>query len=118
MNFIPVTDFLTNLSDRTPDFIWNTSIILFSIIVGIIIKNILVPAIKKYSSAGQDYSLVRSVVRHFKLTFTFFIPLLILNALLPLMKLGLNTYEVFQKILEIALTICFAIIIIRIIRII
>src|SRR5690606_37051766 len=109
MNFIPVTDFLTNLSNRTPDFIWNISIILFSIIVGIIIKNILVPTIKKYS-AEQDYSLVRSVVRHFKLTFTFFIPLLILNGFLPLMKLRVSTYEVFQKVLEIALTICFAII--------
>ncbi|TCK83591.1 mechanosensitive ion channel-like protein [Albibacterium bauzanense] len=111
-------DFLTRLSDRTPDLIWNLSIILFSILIGVLIKNILVPIIRKYSSTDQNYSIIRSSIKHFRLTFTFFIPLLIFNALLPLMKIEALTRAGFQKTVEIALTVCFAIIFIRTIRII
>src|SRR5690606_9601466 len=51
------------------------------------------------------------------LIFTFFIPLLIFNALLPLMKIEILTRAGFQRAIEIALTVCFATIFIRIIRI-
>src|SRR5690554_5837935 len=110
-------DYLTKLSVRTPDLLWNTAIILFSILVGVFIKSILEPIIKKYSNTQQGYSIIRSSIKHFRLTFTFFIPLLIFNALLPLMKIEPGTHAAFQKTIEIALTVCFAIILIRIIRI-
>lgn len=110
-------EILTDLSSRTPSLIWNILIILFSILIGVFIKNLLVPVVRKYSVAEQGYSIIRSVIKHFKLIFSFFIPLLILNSLLPLMKIEPVTRSVFQKTIEIALTICFAVIIIKIIRI-
>jgi len=112
-----VIDFLTKLSARTPDLLWNIAIIAFSILVGILIKSILVPIIRRYSSTEQGYSIIRSSIKHFRLTFTFFIPLLIFNALLPLMNIEVLTRAAFQRTVEIALTVCFAIIFIRIIRI-
>jgi len=112
-----VIDYLTKLSFRTPDLIWNIAVILFSILVGVLIKNILVPVIRKYSNPEKGYSIIRSSIKHFRLIFTFFIPLLIFNALLPLMKVEALTRSAFQKTVEIALTVCFAIIFIRIIRI-
>ena len=111
-------DYLTKLSVITPDLLWNTAIILFSILIGVLIKSILEPIIKRYSNTERGYSILRSSIKHFRLTFTFFIPLLIFNALLPLMKTEPGTHAAFQKAIEIALTVCFAIILIRTIRII
>lgn len=48
----------------------------------------------------------------------FFIPLLILDSMLPLMKMSPTGSLYFHKFIEVALVVCFAIIIIRIIRVI
>lgn len=113
-----VYDFLTDLSDSLPPFIWNIAILVFSIIVGLLIHSLLVPIVKRYSSSVSDYSLIRSIVRHLSIVFAFFIPLLILNSLLPLMEISPAMRSVMRKGLEIALTLCFAIILIKVIRII
>ena len=113
-----MNDILIELSSIIPTLIWNVLIVLFSIIIGVLIKNILVPIVKKYSVREQDYSIVRSAIRHFKSVFSFFIPLLIFNSLLPLMKIGPPALSIIQKIVEVGLTVCFAVIIIKIIRII
>jgi len=113
-----VNDILTELSTKIPTPIWNVLIVLFSIVIGVFIRIVLVPIIKKYSTAEHGYSIIRSSIRHFKLIFSFFIPLLILNSLLPLMKIGPLTTAIIQKIIVVGLTICFAVILIKIIRII
>jgi small-conductance mechanosensitive channel len=115
---LPMFQFLSDLSLVMHPFIWNTSIILFSFLLGYLIKSILIPLIKKYSTFEGSYSIVKSVIKHFQLIMAFFIPLLILDSMFPLMKLSPIGNLYFHKLIEVALTICFAIIIIRIIRVI
>jgi small-conductance mechanosensitive channel len=109
--------YLENLSERMPDWIWNILVILFSILVGIVIKSILVPLVKQQSTKDISYSVIRSIIKHFNKIFTIFIPLIVFSSLLPLMKLNQSTNNVISKIVEILITLCFAIIIIRTLRV-
>lgn len=110
-------DYLENLSEKMPNWTWNILVILFSILIGIAIKFILLPLVKQQSTKEISYSILRSIIKHFNKIFTIFIPLLIFSSLLPLMKLTQSTQVIISKIVEILITLCFAIIIIRILRI-
>lgn len=110
--------FLSDLSQRTPSLLWNSAIIIFSVLLGYGIRSLLFPLVRKYSSVDSRYSVIRSSIRHFRLFLAFFIPLLILASLFPLMKMSPKGSLYFEKALEIAFTVSFATIIIRIIRII
>ncbi|MFC6099905.1 mechanosensitive ion channel family protein [Olivibacter domesticus] len=110
-------DYLENLSEKMPNWTWNILVVLFSILIGIAIKFILLPLVKQQSTKEISYSILRSIIKHFNKIFTIFIPLLIFSSLLPLMKLTQSTQVIISKIVEILITLCFAIIIIRILRI-
>lgn len=110
-------DYLENLSERMPNWTWNILVVLFSILIGIAIKFILLPLVKQQPTKEISYSILRSIIKHFNKIFTIFIPLLIFSSLLPLMKLTQSTQVIISKIVEILITLCFAIIIIRILRI-
>lgn len=111
-------DYLQSLSQKMPYWVWNLLLILFSIFIGIVIKSILVPIVK-HQSKKQDlsYSLIKSIIRHFNKILTVFIPLLVFSSLLFLMRFSPYTSIIISKIIQIAITICFAIIIIRILRV-
>lgn len=108
---------LTHLSTRMPIWTWNILIILFSIFIGFIIKSILVPIVKLQSKHEGPYSIIRSVIKHFNRIFTIFIPLLVFSSLLPLTKFNQSTHTIVTKITEILITLCFAVIIIRLLRV-
>ena len=110
--------YLKELSQQISSPVWNIGIVLFSILIGILIQNVLIPIVRKIVGKEEGYSFFRSSVRHFRRVFTFFIPLLIFNALLPLMHIGPVVARVFSKFTEIGLIVCFSIILIRILRII
>lgn len=110
-------EYLQQLSQKMPDWTWNLIIILFSVLIGIILKSILLPIVKQHSKKELPYSIFRSIVRHFNKIFTAFIPLLFFSSLLPLTKFNTPTYESISKITEILITLCFAIIIIRMLRV-
>jgi len=108
---------LTELSHKMPHWTWNLVVILFSILIGILIKSILLPLVKQQSNGTNTYSLVRSFVKHFNKILTAFIPLLIFNTLLPLLQFGPSTYRIISKTTGILITLSFAIIIIRTLRV-
>ncbi|MGK9119800.1 mechanosensitive ion channel family protein [Olivibacter jilunii] len=110
-------DYLQHLSQEMPDWIWNLTVILFSISIGIILKSILLPLAKQQSKKELSYSIFRSIIRHFNKIFTIFIPLLTFSSLLPLTKFNASSYVVISKTTEILITLCFAIIIIRMLRV-
>lgn len=112
-----MADFLTHLSEKMPIWLWNVAIIVFAILMGFIIKAILLPLVKKQSEEKISYSIVRSIIKHFNKIFTIIIPLLIFSSLLPLIKFNKPTYDIVAKITEILITLCFAIIIIRMLRV-
>jgi small-conductance mechanosensitive channel len=110
--------YLEELSNQISSPVWNIGVVLVSILAGLLIKNVLIPIVRKIVGEEEGYSIFRSSVRHLRRVFTVFIPLLIFNALLPLMHLGPVVASVFSKIAEIGLITCFSIILIRVIRII
>ncbi|TDS11678.1 mechanosensitive ion channel family protein [Sphingobacterium paludis] len=112
-----MTHYISLLSEKMPSWTWNLLVILFALLMGILIKAIAVPLVKKQSSSYTKYSVIRSVIRHFSKIFSFFIPLLVFNALLPFTRFNTATHLVVSKITEILFVGCFAILIIRIIRV-
>lgn len=105
---------LGNLSGKMPHWIWNALVISFSICVGVVIKSILVPIVKRQSQKEYAYSVMRSIIKNFNRIFTFFIPLLVFSSMLPLMRFNQPTYDLISKITEILINISFAVIIIRV----
>jgi len=112
-----MNDYLQNLSLKMPDWLWNTLVVVFSILVGIIIKSILVPLVKQQSKKDVPYSIIRSIIKHFNRVFAFFIPLLIFSSLLSLTKFNKAVHETISKLTEIGITVCFAIILINVFRV-
>lgn len=112
-----MTTYLTQLASKMPAWTWNLSIIFFSILIGIILKVILVPIVRQQSTTAASYSMIRSIIRHFNKILTVFIPLLVFSSLLPLTRFNKQTHLFIAKTTEILFTLCFAIIIIRLLRI-
>lgn len=112
-----MTQYLSQLATKMPAWAWNMVVIIFAVLLGILLKAILVPLVKKQSNTYGSYSAIRSVIRHFNKIFSFFIPLLVFNSLLPVTRFNSATLAVVTKITEILFVGCFAIIIIRLIRV-
>lgn len=110
--------YLEELSLQISSPVWNIGVVLVSVLVGILIKNVLIPIVRKIVGEEQGYSIFRSSIRHLRRILTVFIPLLVFNSLLPLMHLNPTIAAVYTKFVEIGLIVCFAIILIRILRII
>ncbi|WP_134091290.1 mechanosensitive ion channel family protein [Olivibacter sp. XZL3] len=104
---------LGDLSEKMPHWVWNALVISFSICIGIVIKSILVPIVKRQSQKEYPYSVMRSIIKNFNRIFTFFIPLLVFASMLPLLRFNQSTYDLVSKIVEILINISFAVIIIR-----
>ncbi|MFT4031331.1 MAG: mechanosensitive ion channel [Siphonobacter sp.] len=109
--------FLQYLSKQMPDFVWNWCVILFAILVGVSIKYILVPVIRRLTTNQLPTSIVRSIIRHFKNVLIYIIPLLTFNALFRLMILERATRIVATRVLEILITLGFSVIIIKAVRV-
>ncbi|PRD56619.1 mechanosensitive ion channel family protein [Sphingobacterium gobiense] len=112
-----MTEELTRLSQTLPIWLWNISLILFSILTGIIIKIILVPLVRREAIAQASYSLFRSFIRHFNKILGVFIPLIVFSSLLPFTRFNPSTLSVVSKTVEILLISCFAILLVRTVRV-
>jgi len=102
---------------KMPAWVWNMTVIFFAVLLGILLKSILVPIVRKQSGSNSKYSVIRSVIRHFNKIFSAFIPLFVFNALLPFTRFNTATLVIVSKVTEILFVACFAIIIIRLIRV-
>lgn len=109
--------FFQQLSEQTPDFAWNIGLVVIAFAVALSVKSILLPLIRRFSVRTGQYSLFRSAIQHMQLVFIFFIPLLVFNTMLPLFRFNDITKSTVNRIVEISLIVCFAIILIRLIRI-
>ncbi|PRD48095.1 mechanosensitive ion channel family protein [Sphingobacterium haloxyli] len=112
-----MTEELVRLSQTLPIWLWNISLILFAILTGILIKMILVPLVRREAIAQASYSLFRSFIRHFNKILSVFIPLIVFSSLLPFTRFNTLTLSVVSKTVEILLIGCFAILLIRTVRV-
>ncbi|MEO3407429.1 mechanosensitive ion channel family protein [Mucilaginibacter sp. CAU 1740] len=105
-------------SHRVPSFLWNLIIASVAILVGLIIKFIITRLFKLYAKKKDtSYSILRSILVNLGPAVAYFIPLFLFNILSPLMRMNAVYYKPIDKTFEILLTISFAGLLVRSVRI-
>jgi small-conductance mechanosensitive channel len=104
--------------DKFPDIVWDAILVGFAIIIGLILKFLLSLLVRKKPNAAQPaFSVSRSLLHRLGAPFSYFLPLATFNFLLPLMKIRSDIVPILNKTVEILLTICFANVLIGIIKV-
>ena len=114
MHKIPfnVDGHLQSLSDLFPPYLWNLIIVVTAILIGLLLKFVLIRLMLFYQKRSA-YSTLKSIVTHLGKPFTWFIPLLVLNLLMPFFVLEPKVLSVVYKVFQIAITIAFAVVLTR-----
>jgi small-conductance mechanosensitive channel len=108
---------LLEFSQQLPSIIWNLLIAVIAILAGLILKYIVTLLFKFYAKKEESYSFFRSVIINLGTAITYFIPLFLLNLFIPIMRMDKIYVTPLDKTIEILLTISFAGILVRSIRI-
>jgi len=109
---------LLEFSQQIPSVAWNLIIIVSAILIGLFTKFIITRLFKVYARRKDtDYSILRSIIVNLGPAVAYFIPLFILNLFSPLMRMNKLYYQPFDKTIEILLTISFAGLLVRSVRI-
>src|SRR6059058_2044794 len=95
-------DFLRQLK-QLPDAVWNVVLAAAAILTGFLFKGIATLILRLYSKTNLSYSLFRTILTHINRPFTFFLPLLTFNLVLPFMQLNKGQYSIINKITGILL---------------
>lgn len=104
-------------TDHLPNFLWDLMLVGISVIAGWLIKFLVSLFLRKTNSPKGDFSLVHSMLYHLGKAFNYFLPLLILNMVMPMMRVSDKYVPAFTKIAEIALVLSFAALMIGIIKV-
>lgn len=107
---------LIDFFEHTPDFFYNALVVAAAIVAGLLIKFILHRLFVFYSNISS-YFLIKSVIRHLEKPISYFVPLFMLNLAVPLMRLNNGQEETWRRILEVLLTVTFAVLLINVIKI-
>lgn len=107
---------LENWSDNMPSWLWNILITITAVIIGLIIK-LIIKSILNFYKNRDDYSLFRSIIVHTGRPMNHFVPLLMLNLMLPLMDMQKRFYIPFSRFIEISLIISFAVLLVSSIKV-
>src|ERR1700761_9167621 len=113
---LEMDDRLEQWSNQFLPWAWNLGVVVFAILVGFIIK-LIISAFLHYYKNQNDYSLFKSIITHLGSPLNYFVPLLMLNLLLPLLKLTKAELAPINKLVEILLIIAFSNLLINTIKI-
>lgn len=100
-----------------PFWAQDTFLALAAIIVGLIIKGILAIFARTYSRKTNEYSTLRSIIKHLGRPAEYFLPLLILNWAIPFMHFDDRTTALLLKINGILLILAFAYLLMKLINV-
>lgn len=104
--------------DHFPDFVWDGILAGVAIVIGLMLKWVLSLLLHKKPKDGKPaFSVTRSIVTRLGKPFSYFLPLLTLNFLLPLMKVKASIYPALNKTVEILLAVSFANVLIGIVKV-
>ncbi|HEY4206369.1 MAG TPA: mechanosensitive ion channel domain-containing protein, partial [Puia sp.] len=104
--------------DHFPALMWDLILIGAAIAIGLVVKYLLSLLIRKKPSAGKSqFSIPRSILTRMGKPFSYLLPLLTLNFLLPLMKVSPRLYPSLDKTVGILLTLAFAYVLIGIVKV-
>src|SRR5688572_1655869 len=99
---------LQQLFNRLPPLAWNLLLTGAAIVAGLIITWIISLIVKQACSKTAGFSFLRSVLKRLGKPVNYFLPLLILDLILPLMKLDPVVYNFLNKATDVFLIIAFA----------
>lgn len=116
ISFMP--DQFIDQFDHFPDYIWDGLLIAIAIVIGLFAKFLLSLLLRRKPRDGKPhFSATHSILSRLGQSFSYFLPLLTFNFLLPLMKMRTDIKPVVNKAVEILLTISFAAVLIGVIRV-
>lgn len=104
-------------ADNLPSSVWNISLGLFAILLGGLLYVLLRSLLKARVAGEAKFSLFRAAVRHFNKTVAVLLPLIFFNAAIPFMRLSLAGEATMTRVTELLLLVCFAVLLIRVVRI-
>jgi small-conductance mechanosensitive channel len=109
--------FLAQFS-KLPAYLWDGILAALAIIVGLIVKFMLSLLLRRKPRKNRpDFSLSRSLLNRLSKPFTYFLPLLAFNFLLPLMKMRGDIAQFLNKTTEILLAVSFANVLIALVKV-
>jgi small-conductance mechanosensitive channel len=104
--------------NQLPDLVWDCLLAGIAIVIGLILKFMLSLLLRKKPKDGRPaFSVSRSILNRLGKPFSYFLPLVTFNFLLPLMKIRTNITPVLNKTVEILLTITFANVLIGVVKV-
>ena len=98
---------LAQFLDQFPEVVANLGVVTGALFLGLALKFLVFAALRRYGRR-QDAVLAKSIDRRLGQASTWFLPILAVSLLLPLVQLAPKQFEVLRRIVEIALTITFA----------
>lgn len=104
-------------TDHLPDFLWNLILAGIAVVVGWLIKFLLAFFLRRSLNKQADFSLMHSTLLRLGQAFNYFLPLLLLNVAVPMMRLSPKYAYAVGKVAEIALTLSFAALLIGAIKV-
>jgi len=107
--FIDMPDQFLARFNQLPDLLWDSILTAMAIIIGLIVKFMLSMLLKKKPKDGRPaFSFTRSLLNRLGKPFSWFLPVVAFNFLLPLMKMRSDIARALDKAVEILLVITFA----------
>src|SRR5579872_6399993 len=104
--------------NRFPDIVWDCILAGVAIVIGLILKFMLSLLLRKKPKDGKPaFSVTRSMLSRLGKPFSYFLPLLTFNFLLPLMKVRSVFSPALNKTVEILLAISFANVLIGVVKV-
>jgi small-conductance mechanosensitive channel len=104
----PFDQFLEQF-DRFPDMIWDGILLGVAVVIGFVLKYMLSLLLRRKPRDGRPaFSVTRSMLARLGKPFSYFLPLLTLNFLLPLMRMKPKVEVFVDRSISILLTIAFA----------
>jgi len=110
-------DSLIRALKELPPLGWNLVLATAALLTGLLFKGIVKLFLGNYSKNGTHFSLFRSAIVQLNKPFTWFLPLLTLDLVLPFMDLTRNQYRIIDKTTSIFLIAAVAFVLIAAVRI-
>jgi small-conductance mechanosensitive channel len=98
---------LQTWSQQFPAWAWNLGVVIAALLIGYILKLIITGILRFYRNR-DDYSFFKSIITHLGRPLNFFVPLLMLNFMLPLERIDKDTLALLNRVVDILIAIAFA----------
>jgi len=110
-------DDFQNILNGIPDFLWNTGILILAIGLGLLTRFVARKIVANQTRSNTGFSFWRSFLKRMSRPLSFYLPILVLYLMLPVMRAGLKVYADIHKFADIVLMITIAGLLMGIVRI-